>query len=131
MTDQQVGRLAKTLVVGITVAAVCSAVYSSTTLVALLLVGYGGIGQFFPGVVLGLYSKRVSSSGIFAGLVTGVVLAIWLMVSKHDPLFGLNASFLALCCNFAVVATVSALRPAEQNIFYSLGEERTSHSAVH
>src|SRR5260370_34704790 len=58
MSDQQVARLAKTTVLVITAAALCSSIYSSATLVSLLLVGYAGVSQFFPGVVLGLYSKR-------------------------------------------------------------------------
>src|SRR5713101_148348 len=107
MTDQQVAKLAKATVLVITVAALCSAIYSSTTLVSLVLVGFAGVAQFFPGVVLGLYSKRVTMPGIFAGMVTGVLIAVLLMLSKHDPVMGLNAGFIGLCFNFAVVAAVS------------------------
>jgi solute:Na+ symporter, SSS family len=117
MTDQQVARLAKTTVLVITAIALCSAIYSSPTLVALLLVGYGGVAQFFPGVALGLYSKRVSTSGVFAGLVTGVFIFVTLTLAKRDPLMGLSAGFIALCCNAAVVAVVSLLRPAERSGF--------------
>src|SRR5712691_6065815 len=102
MTDQQVARLAKITVLVITAAALCSAIYSSATLVSLLLVGYAGVTQFFPGVVLGLYSKRATTAGVFAGMVTGVVLVVLLMLSKHDPIMGVNAGFIALCVNFAV-----------------------------
>ncbi len=117
MTDQQVGRLAKISVLAITVAALCAAIFSSTTLVSLLLVGYGGVGQFFPGVVLGLYSRRVSMPGVFAGMATGILIFISLMVTKHDPLLGLNAGFIALCCNFAVVGLVSLIGPASHRGF--------------
>jgi SSS family solute:Na+ symporter len=109
MTDQQVAKLAKTTVLVITVAALYSAIYSSPTLVSLLLVGYGGVGQFFPGVVLGLYSRRVTMPGVFAGIVTGVFVFVALELTKHDPLMGLNAGFIALCFNFAVVGAVSLL----------------------
>jgi hypothetical protein len=50
-------------------------------------------------------------------MVTGVFLFISLMVTKHDPIMGLNAGFIALCCNFAVVAAVSSLRPAGRSGF--------------
>jgi Na+/proline symporter len=76
--------------------------------------GYGGVGQFFPGVVLGLYSKRVTMAGVFAGIVTGVCIFVPLVLMKRDPIMGLNAGFVALCCNFAVVAVVSLLGPAKQ-----------------
>lgn len=117
MTDQQVAKLAKITVLVITVAALFSAIYSSTTLVDLLLVGYAGVAQFIPGVVLGLYSKRATMPGIFAGMVTGVLIAVLLMLSKHDPIMGLNAGFIALCFNFAVVAAVSLLTPVERGGF--------------
>jgi solute:Na+ symporter, SSS family len=117
MTDQQVAKLAKITVLVITIAALCSAIYSSPTLVALLLVGYGGVAQFFPGVVLGLYSKRVTTAGVFAGVVTGVFVFVALALSKHDPAMGLNAGFIALCCNVAVVAAVSLLTPAQRGGF--------------
>jgi SSS family solute:Na+ symporter len=127
MSDQQVGKLAKITVLVITVAALCSAIYSSTTLVYLLLMGYGGVGQFFPGVVLGLYSKRVTMAGVFSGIVTGVCIFVPLVLLKRDPIMGLNAGFVALCCNFAVVAVVSLLGPAKQPL---LNEAATATSGV-
>jgi len=107
MTDQQVGRLAKITVFAITCAALGSAIFGSTTLVGLLLMGYAGVAQFFPGAVLGLYSKRVTVSGVFAGMMTGVLIAVLLMLGKHDPIMGLNAGFVALCFNFAVTGLMS------------------------
>jgi SSS family solute:Na+ symporter len=115
MTDQQVARLAKITVLVITVAALCSAIYSSTSLVSLLLVGYAGVTQFFPGVVLGLYSQRVTTAAIFAGMITGVIISVLLMLSKHDPIMGLNAGFIALCLNFAVTGVVSLLTSTEES----------------
>lgn len=112
MTEQQVARLAKITVLVITAAALCFAIYSSMSLVSLLLVGYAGVTQFFPGVVLGLYSKRATMPGIFAGLVAGVLVVVVLMLSNHDPVLGLNAGFAGLLVNFAVVTAVSALTPA-------------------
>ncbi len=117
MTDQQVAKLAKATVLVITAAALCSAIYSSTTLVSLLLVGFAGVTQFFPGVVLGLYSKRVTTSGVFAGMVTGVLLVVLLILSNHDPIMGLNAGFIALCCNFAVTGVVSLLSSKNESGF--------------
>jgi solute:Na+ symporter, SSS family len=120
MTDQQVARLAKITVVVITVVALFSSIYSFATLVSLLLVGYAGVTQFFPGVLLGLFSKRVTMPGIFAGMVTGVLIVVLLMLSKRDPFMGLNAGFIALCCNFAVVAAVSLLAPVARE---KIGEQ--------
>jgi SSS family solute:Na+ symporter len=117
MTDQQVANLARTTVLVIILAALCSAIYSSTSLVSLLLVGYAGVAQFFPGVVLGLYSRRATTPGVFAGMVTGVVIVVLLMLSRHDPFMGLNAGFIALCFNFAVTGVVSLLTSSEKSGF--------------
>jgi SSS family solute:Na+ symporter len=117
MTEQQVGRLARVMVLVITAIALYFAIYSSTTLVSLLLLGYAGVTQFFPGVVLGLFSRRVSTAGVFAGMVVGVGTVAVLMLSNHDPIYGLNAGFVALCLNFVIVGAVSMVAPKKANEF--------------
>ena len=113
MSDDQVARLARATVVVLGLISLYSAIYSSTTLVSLLLTGYAGVTQFFPGVVLGLYWKRVTTSAVFAGLVAGVATAWSLMLSHQDPLHGLSAGFLALCLNFLIVVAVSLGTPGK------------------
>jgi hypothetical protein len=44
-------------------------------------------------------------------MVIGVLIVVLLMLSKHAPFMGLNAGFIALCCNFAVVGAVNLLAP--------------------
>lgn len=111
MSDDQVARLARVMVVVLGAISLWLAIFSSTTLVSLLLTGYAGVTQFFPGVILGLYWKRVRTAAVFAGMIVGVVTAVCLMVSHHDPLFGLSAGFLALCVNFAIAVIFSAGKP--------------------
>src|SRR5262249_47176371 len=117
MTDHQVPKVARTMVFVITAVALYFAIYSSTTLVSLLLLGYAGVTQFFPGVVLGLYSRRVTMAGVLSGIVVGVATVAFLMLSKRDPFIGLNAGFIALCLNFSVTGAVSLLRPIEVSGF--------------
>jgi solute:Na+ symporter, SSS family len=106
MTDSQIARLARIMVVVLSLVTLYFAIYSSTTLVSLLLLGYAGVTQFFPGVVLGLYWKRVTKLGVFAGLLTGLATVALLVLSKHDPFLGVNAGFFALCLNFAVTTVI-------------------------
>ena len=115
MSDDAVARMAKIVVVVITGVALSFAIFSTISLVGLLLLAYAGIAQFFPGVMFGLYWKRVTGAGVFAGLLAGVGLAMLLVFSKHDPFHGLNAGFLALCVNAALTVVVSVLTPAEEN----------------
>lgn len=117
MKDDEVAKLAKVMVVVMTGVALYFAIYSSTTLVGLLLLAYAGIAQFFPGVILGLCWRRVTTAGVFSGLSAGVGMAMVLVFTKHDPFFGLNAGFVALCVNIAVTVTASLCTPAQPNGF--------------
>jgi solute:Na+ symporter, SSS family len=117
MKDDDVAKLAKVMVVVITSIALYFAMHSSTTLVALLLLAYAGIAQFLPGVALGLFWRRVTMKGVFAGLVAGVGTTALLLLTKHDPFLGLNAGFVALCINFAVTVAASLLTPAQSSGF--------------
>ncbi|HYL38205.1 MAG TPA: sodium:solute symporter family protein [Bryobacteraceae bacterium] len=111
MTDYQVARLARATVVALSVISLLLAIYSSTTLVSLLLLGYAGVTQFFPGVILGLYWKRVSMAGVFSGMICGVGAVAFLILSNRDPFFGWSAGFVALCLNFLVTVILSLLAP--------------------
>ena len=109
MNDQQVARLARIMVLVLTLGGLLAAIYTTPSLVSLLLLGSAGIAQLFPGVVLGLFSKRATTAGVFAGAVTGIALASFLILARRDPYHGWNAGFLALCLNFVVTGVVSAL----------------------
>jgi SSS family solute:Na+ symporter len=115
MADDHVARLARIMVAVISLISLYLAVYSSSTLVSLLLLGYAGVTQFFPGVVLGLFWKRVTMAGVFAGMIVGVACTAFLILSKRDPFCGLNAGFIALCSNFAVAVLVSMLGSAKNS----------------
>jgi SSS family solute:Na+ symporter len=112
MTDRHVAALAKIMVLVLTSGALYLAIHSSVSLVSLLLMGYAGVAQFFPGVVLGLFSKKVSGSGVFAGILCGVAVVAFLVLTKRDPWMGLNPGFVGLCLNLTVVGVISLLRPA-------------------
>jgi SSS family solute:Na+ symporter len=112
MSDDQVAKLARVMVVVLGLISLLLAIYRSATLVGLLLTGYAGVTQFFPGVVLGLYWKRVTTPAVFAGMIAGVATVIFLLLSHRDPWSGWNAGFLALCLNFLITVLGSRLTPA-------------------
>src|SRR5208282_1163916 len=109
INDHQVGRVARLMVVVISLISLYLAIHGSTTLVSLLLLGYAGITQLFPGVVLGLFWKRVTMLAVFAGLTLGVATVAILMLTKHDPVLGISAGFLGLCANFAIAVALSLI----------------------
>ncbi|HEX6452011.1 MAG TPA: sodium:solute symporter [Trebonia sp.] len=86
---------------------------SSPGLIAnLLLTAYDGVTQFFPAVLLSLFWRRTSRAGVSGGLVVGVGLVLFLVIGHHDPLWGMNAGFVALIANAVVVVAGSLLFPA-------------------
>jgi SSS family solute:Na+ symporter len=108
MREDQVMRVAKTMVLVLAAMSLYLALHSSATLVALLLLGYSGVSQFFPGVVLGLFWPRANEFGVLSGLIGGLTVACALTLSHRDPFYGLNAGFIALALNFVVTILVSA-----------------------
>jgi SSS family solute:Na+ symporter len=111
MTDDAVARLARIIVVPLSVISLYLAIYRSATLVSLLLLGYSGMVQFFPGVVLGLFWKRVSQTAVFSGMAVGVVTVVALALFKMDPLWGFNGGFVGLCLNCLITWVMSMLAP--------------------
>ena len=112
MTDDAVARLARLAVVVLAGIGLYLAIYQSATLVSLLLLGYAGMVQFFPGIVLGLFWERVTKTSVFTGMVAGVATAVILAIFKMDPIGGLNAGFVGLGLNFLLTFSLSAIAPA-------------------
>ena len=123
MADQQVAKLARITVLVITSVALVFAIYNSATIVSLLLLGYAGVTQFFPGVVFGLFSKRVSANAVFAGIVVGIGAVTLLSLTHRNPWMGLNAGFIALCLNFAILIVGSSIWPAKNNVWDAVPAE--------
>ena len=115
MTEQGIAGLAKVMVLILALVSFYLALHSSTTLVALLLVGYAGVSQFFPAVVFGLFWPRVTTVGVTAGLVIGIVLVAVLMLSHRDPFHGVNAGFLSLVLNAFFTWLISLLTARQPN----------------
>lgn len=126
-SEEKIAGVARIAVGVITAFALYLSLHSSTTLVGLLLLGYSGISQFAPGILLGLYSKRVTGKGILSGLIVGLGVACSLTLSHRDPFMGLNAGFIGLAANLLVLSVVSRLTANEPDGFdVAVGTERTS-----
>jgi SSS family solute:Na+ symporter len=82
---------------------------AKTTLVNLLLIGYNGITQLFPGVVLGLTERRPPALAVGAGLVAGLAALIWFARGGQGQIAGINTGLIALALNVVVLAIVAPL----------------------
>jgi SSS family solute:Na+ symporter len=114
-SPELVVKLSRFMVLVITAVALIFAIYLPNALVNLLLIGYDGVTQFFPAILFGLFWKRVSTAAVWAGLTVGVGLVAFLVLGKQDPLWGLNAGFVALVANFAVTWLASLLVPEKSS----------------
>jgi SSS family solute:Na+ symporter len=105
----------RVIVMVVAIVAGILALWSPRELVNLLIFGYDGVTQFFPGIVLGLFVPRVTAAPVAAGLLTGEAVVVALLWSHHDPFMGMNAGFVGLVANAAVTVLITvgqAVRPA-------------------
>ncbi|HEX3551102.1 MAG TPA: sodium:solute symporter family protein [Candidatus Elarobacter sp.] len=87
---------------------------ANTTLVGLLLIGYNGVTQLFPGVVLGIGARRPPAFAVGAGIVAGIVVLIYFAATGHGQVQGVNTGLVALVVNAAVLAIAWAIANASR-----------------
>ena len=109
MSEEKVMTLSRFMVLVIMTFALVFAIYFPNELVPLLIFGYNGVSQFFPGVVLGLFWKRVTRMGVLCGLIAGITVVIILILSKNDPFLSMNAGFVGLALNSFVTVGISLM----------------------
>jgi solute:Na+ symporter, SSS family len=103
-------RATRISVVAIAVLALIFWLKEQQTLVELLLIYYNAATQFMPGVVAALCWRRATAWGVATGISAGLILALILSFSGVAP-WGINAGFLALLANVAVLVAVSLATP--------------------
>jgi SSS family solute:Na+ symporter len=118
MSEETVTRTARGLVPVAALIAVYFTLQGGQTIVALLLMGYNFVTQFFPAIVCSLMRNNpMTKAGAFAGVIVGVatVAAVTLSHSTIATLApflptaiqDINVGFLALILNCVVAALVS------------------------
>jgi solute:Na+ symporter, SSS family len=99
-------RVSRASMLAVAAVALVLALWSPKELVLLLIFGYDGVTQLFPGIVLGLALPSIRTRPVMLGLLAGEAAVVWLISTGRDPYLGMNAGFVALVINFAV--TVAA-----------------------
>jgi SSS family solute:Na+ symporter len=115
-SEETVMRLSRFLVLVITSIALVFAMAFPEELVNLLIFGYDGVCQFFPGVVLGLFWRRVTKTGVFTGLVVGIAIVVGLIATGRDPFLGMNAGFVGLAVNSVITLLVSLSKKPDDKL---------------
>ncbi len=104
-------RLTRILVLVVALLAFGFWALAKATLVGLLLIGYNGITQLFPGVVLALREHRPPALAVGAGIVAGIIVLIWSAITGQSVVAGINTGFIALAINVVVLGIVAAVVP--------------------
>lgn len=104
-------RLTRVLVLVVALLALGVWLTAQRTVVELLLLYYNGVTQFMPGVVAAFLWKRATAWGVAAGLGAGLAVAVPLAALNISP-WGVNAGFIALAVNVAVLVVISSTVPS-------------------
>ena len=81
-------------------------VFNRATLVGLLLIGYSGITQLFPGVVLSLRKRSPHAWSVAAGILLALGLLIFFAVRGIGVIYGANVGAVALAANILCLLAV-------------------------
>jgi SSS family solute:Na+ symporter len=118
-TNASVARLAKTLVPAIAAVTVFFTLRGGATIVALLLMGYNLVTQFFPAVVFSFARRNpITSQGALSGILAGATAVTGMTLTKTsladllpflpESLYDMHIGLAALILNAGVTAIVGA-----------------------
>jgi SSS family solute:Na+ symporter len=94
---------------------IASAAQSSQLLVTINNLFYFGISQFLPGMLGILFLRKTQPFAIIAGILAGDVIAIAIFELKI-PVGGINAGFIGLLVNLAIVFAALYLAPGRDRV---------------
>ena len=109
-TRQKAG--AKLVIVVYLLGSIVMTLLTPKLMLTLINTAYYGITQFFPGMMVILFSLRVRASALALGLLSGQVLAIVLYLQAPD-LGGINLGLVCLAVNIVVTALFNLLPRAQ------------------
>lgn len=119
-SDETTVLLAKFLVPVVAIIGCYFAISGSSTIVALLLMGYNFVTQLFPALIASLLPRNpATKEGAFAGILAGVGTVVFLVLTHEtigtllpglpDVVKDFNVGIIALLVNLVVLVVVSAV----------------------
>jgi len=103
-SERSVLSLSKIMVFAVMAVSLALALTAPTLLVNLLQVGQQGVSQFLPAIIMGLFWKRLNRVPMLIGMLVGVALVTWAVITMNPVVIGMNVGLVALIIN--VVITV-------------------------
>ncbi|CAE6798637.1 sodium:solute symporter family protein [Paraburkholderia haematera] len=112
LSGQRQKTAAKVVIVLYLAASIVMTSATPTLMLTLINTTYYGVGQFFPGLIVVLFSLRVKPAAVTAGILVGQCLAVTLYLGKFT-LGGINPGLPCLIANVMTAAAINyALRTA-------------------
>lgn len=113
--EEQVTQRTRLCIIVLALLAFLLWVFNRVTLVGLLLVGYNGITQLFPGVVLSLRKRPPHALSVAIGIIVALVLLTVFAAQGTSVIYGANVGTVALAANivclFVIDYFIGARRP--------------------
>ncbi len=117
-SDQELVKVSRASVVVYSVITILLAMFAGRRLVPLLLLGYSGITQLFPGAVIGMFWRKASKWSVLAGLTAGLATIVYLKFFGPGNYLGIHFGLWGLIVNLAVF-TIASLVLGEDPAFNS------------
>lgn len=115
LSDEKAGKLTRRLIFPIMIFIIAPiSIMEPASLVYILLIGYGFIGQAFPSIVGMFFWPRATKQGAFWGLFGGFLVTVLFSFVYPHPM-GVHAGIWGLMINFSVFVGVSLVtKPASR-----------------
>ena len=104
--EEQVTQRTRLYIIVLALSAFLLWVFNRVTLVGLLLVGYSGITQLFPGVVLSLRKRPPHALSVAIGIIVALVLLTIFAVEGTSVIYGANVGTVALAVNIVCLFVI-------------------------
>jgi len=121
-TDRELTLVSRISVILIGIAAMLLALYAAGRLVGLILLAYAGVTQMFPGVVLGLFWKRMNKWAAGAGIIAGIGTIAYLKFFGPGDYLGIHFGLWGLMINIIVVLIVAFITSSKGERFQEVRE---------
>ncbi len=108
-SDRELVLVSRLSVVAYSIIVILLALYARGRLVPLLLLGYAGITQMFPGAVVGMFWKKANKWSVLAGLIAGLITITYLKFFGPGNYLGIHFGLWGLAVNFIVFTIASML----------------------
>lgn len=106
-TDDETLKLSRVVTVVLGVIAIGIGILKPGSIFTIILFAFGGLGIWAAPIVLGMYWKRTSTTGVFVAVITGEIFYILLLTQFRWLAFGFNPLIVAWIVTMVILVAVS------------------------